>query len=140
MKPKKSPLFAFCHKKKLRGVGKVYPVRCQGWKRLVFKTEKGEMAGLRDLHLSNFSGDWLKGENNATKASEGTLSNTMNCFVVNGYQFFSLWLFLCIFHKRGHLFGFRFRKIFSRLNCHVILISFDVTNVDLTWLDLVCCL
>lgn len=62
------------------------------------------MAGLRNLHLSNFSGDWLKGENNGTKASEGTLSNTMNCFVVNGYQFFSLWLFLCISYKRGYIY------------------------------------
>lgn len=98
----KSQLFVFCHKKKLRGVGKVYPVSSLGWKRLIFKTEKGEMAGLRHLHLFQiFMGT---GENIGTKASEGTLRNTMNSFVVNGYQSFSLWLFLCNFHKRGYIY------------------------------------
>lgn len=32
-------------------VGKAYPVRDQGYKRLVLKTEKGEISGLRGLQL-----------------------------------------------------------------------------------------
>lgn len=46
---------------------------------------------------------WLESENSGTKASEGILRNIMNYFVVNGYQYFSLWLFLCNFHKRGYI-------------------------------------
>lgn len=58
----------------------------------------------RSPSLSHFYGDWWEGENIGTKASEGTLRNTMNSFVVNGYQSFSLWLFLCNFHKRGYIY------------------------------------
>lgn len=77
---KKVNYLYFIIEKSSENIRKVYPVRSQGWKRLVLKTEKGEMAELRDLQLSAFSRDWLEGENNGAKASDGTLRSTVIFF------------------------------------------------------------